>query len=484
MVEENKPESEENFASMLENSEAGGQKLRPGDKVSGEIIAINNDNAFVNIGEKEDGVIETRDLLDENGNLAVKVGDTIEAYVTRLSSEGARLSRSASGAGTYLLEEAREAQIPAEGRVKATRKGGYDIEIMGKIAFCPGSQMEYVRPEDAESLIGKHMQFLVMRVENRGRNIVVSRRALLERDRKENLEKLLAEIKPGDFVDATITRMANFGAFAQLAPGVEGMIHLSELSWSRVENAEEAVSIGEKVKVKILNIEKDDKGRLKIGLSRKQAIEDPWDNVSERFKEGDVIEGVTRRLTPFGAFVELAPGIEGLAHVSELSWEKRIRHPEDVLQVGAKIPVKIKNIAPGEKKISLSVKDALGDPWLEAKETLKVGATIKGKIESRGQHGLFINVAPGVTGLMPASVIKSSQNAGALAKLNAGDELEAKVNRVDYGARRLTLMPIDGEIKEDEGSWREHATLAEPAQETGILGQALQKAFQNKQRRS
>lgn len=482
MAENEAPESEESFASMLENSETVSRKLKPGDKVTGEIISVNGENAFVNIGEKEDGVIEVRDLADENGNLAVKPGDTIEAYVLRISSEGARLSRSVNGAGVYLIEEAKEAGVPVEGRVKSVRKGGYDIELMGKTAFCPGSQMEYVKPEEAEGLVGKSMKFLIMRVENRGRNIVVSRRALIERERKENLEKVTANMNAGDFVDATITRLANFGAFAEIAPGVEGMIHLSELSWSRVESPEEAVSVGEKVKVKILKMDKDDKGRLKISLSRKMAIDDPWDSVSEHFKEGDVIEGVTRRLTPFGAFIELKPGVEGLAHVSELSWEKRIRHPEEILKPGEKVAVKIKNIAPGEKKIALSVKDAQGDPWLDAKDTLKEGAIIRGKVEARGPHGLFIEVGPGVTGLMPASVIKGAVDAASLNKLAAGDEVEARVSKVDYGAKRLTLIPKDAEARDEDVSWREHARDSAPAEETGIMAQALKKAMQKKQR--
>ena len=232
----------EDFAALLAEHDAVADRVHPGQKVTGTIIEISGDSVFVNIGIKIDGVMDRKDILDADGKETLAVGDTIELYVTGVSSQEIRLSRSMGGSGMAALEEARDAAVPVDGRVVATCKGGYTVEVLGKTAFCPGSQMDAAATGDAESVVGRTMQFVVLRVENRGRNIVVSRRALLERERQDNLEKLLASIKVGDTVEGRITRLAPFGAFMELAPAVEGMIHLSELSWSRVGAADEAVS--------------------------------------------------------------------------------------------------------------------------------------------------------------------------------------------------------------------------------------------------
>lgn len=226
--------------------------------------------------------------------------------------------------------------------------------------------MDSVSVADAEALVGRTMQFLIIRVENRGRNIVVSRRALLDRERQENLEKVLASLNVGDTVEGRITRLASFGAFMELAPGVEGMIHLSELSWSRVNSADEAVAVGDMVRAKLLSVSKDDKGRTRISLSRKKAEGDPWLQAADRLAAGTVVEGKVVRIAPFGAFVELLPGVEGLVHLSEMSWTKRVNKAEDVVNVGDVISVKIKEINVESRRISLSLRDAEGDPWQDA----------------------------------------------------------------------------------------------------------------------
>lgn len=268
-------EGSEDFAAMFAAQEAGTVRLQPGQKVTGTIITITGDSVFVDVGIKLDGIMDRKDILDAEGNESVAPGDSIEVYVVGTSAGEIRLSRSMSGAGMAALEDARDAGVPVDGRVTGTCKGGYTVSVMGKNAFCPGSQMDSVSVADAEALVGRTMQFLIIRVENRGRNIVVSRRALLDRERQENLEKVLASLNVGDTVEGRITRLASFGAFMELAPGVEGMIHLSELSWSRVNSADEAVAVGDMVRAKLLSVSKDDKGRTRISLSRKKAEGDP-----------------------------------------------------------------------------------------------------------------------------------------------------------------------------------------------------------------
>lgn len=388
-------EGSEDFAAMFAAQEAGTVRLQPGQKVTGTIITITGDSVFVDVGIKLDGIMDRKDILDAEGNESVAPGDSIEVYVVGTSAGEIRLSRSMSGAGMAALEDARDAGVPVDGRVTGTCKGGYTVSVMGKNAFCPGSQMDSVSVADAEALVGRTMQFLIIRVENRGRNIVVSRRALLDRERQENLEKVLASLNVGDTVEGRITRLASFGAFMELAPGVEGMIHLSELSWSRVNSADEAVAVGDMVRAKLLSVSKDDKGRTRISLSRKKAE---------------------------------------------------------------------------------------GDPWLQAADRLAAGTVVTGTVESRSQFGLFVSLAPGITGLLPAGVIKNAKNSGEFSKLDKGDSVTLVVQSVDTTARRISLAPegMEEASAAEDKSWKQHTSSAPKDAGMSIMAQALQKALQNK----
>lgn len=480
MAEEKAGEMEENFAQMLEDHEAARNSLEKGQKVSGKIIAISGDDVFLDLGLKEDGVMDIHDLPDKAEGGKAGPGDEVGGFITDISPQGIRIARSMSGAGVAVLEDAMAAGLPVEGRVKGACKGGYQVELLGKTAFCPGSQMQAGLSD--EELVGKSLPFLVSRVENHGRNIVVSHRALAERERRENLEKLLAELKPGDIRDGKVARFAPFGAFIELAPGVEGLAHISELGWARVEKPEDVLALGDNVRVKILGMGEDDKKRLRISLSLKQAMEDPWNSAQEKFQNGDIVTGKVIRFAPFGAFVEIAPGIDGMVHLSEMSWEKRINKPEEALELSQEVQVKIKDINPESRRISLSLKDAAGDPWQGAPEQLPVGAKVKGRVESRAQHGLFISLLPGVTGLLPASVIKASPLAADLNKLQAGDEIEVVVSNIDPVARRISLAPLNPKAaeRENDNSWKSHMRSGEGSREKGLMAQALEKAFKQK----
>ena len=388
-------EGSEDFAAMFAAQEAGTVRLQPGQKVTGTIITITGDSVFVDVGIKLDGIMDRKDILDAEGNESVAPGDSIEVYVVGTSAGEIRLSRSMSGAGMAALEDARDAGVPVDGRVTGTCKGGYTVSVMGKNAFCPGSQMDSVSVADAEALVGRTMQFLIIRVENRGRNIVVSRRALLDRERQENLEKVLASLNVGDTVEGRITRLASFGAFMELAPGVEGVIHLSELSWSRVNSADEAVAVGDMVRAKLLSVSKDDMGRTRISLSRKKAEGDPWQDADQRFAAGTVVTGT---------------------------------------------------------------------------------------VESRSQFGLFVSLAPGITGLLPAGVIKNAKNSGEFSKLDKGDSVTLVVQSVDTTARRISLAPegMEEASAAEDKSWKQHTSSAPKDAGMSIMAQALQKALQNK----
>ena len=476
-------ENQEDFATLFAAQEASATRLQAGQKVTGKIIAITGDSVFVDVGIKVDGVMDHKDILDADGKEMVAPGDSIEVWVVGVNAHEIRLSRSMSGSGMAALEEACQSGVPVDGRVVATCKGGYTVEVLGKTAFCPGSQMD-TAAGDADAMVGRTMQFVVLRVENRGRNIVVSRRALLDRERQDNLEKLLATVKVGDTVEGRVTRLAPFGAFVELAPAVEGMIHLSELSWSRIGAADEAVAPGDMVRAKLLSVSTDDKGRTKISLSLKQAEGDPWLTAADRLTVGSVVEGKVTRLAPFGAFVELLPGVEGLVHLSEMSWTKRVNKAEDILAAGDTVNVKIKDINAETRRISLSLRDAEGDPWQDAAQRFPVGSVVEGTVESQSKYGIFVTLAPGITGLLPAGVIKNAKKNAEFSGLDKGDSVKLVVQNLDTAARRISLAPEGVELaeKSQDTEWKQHARTSSGTQGggLGIMAQALQKALQNK----
>lgn len=479
-MEENKNESFEELLAQ-QGPAAASEKLYAGQKIRGKVIAVSGDSVFIDIGMKQDGVMDRSEILNDAGEETVAPGDEIEAWVVHLSSQGARLSKGMIGGGAEALEDAKDNGIPVEGKIIGPCKGGYQVEVLGKKAFCPGSQLDMPAGAAPDSLVGQNFQFLITRVENNGRNVVVSRRALIERERKENLDKLLSELNIGDIIEGQISRFAAFGAFVELMPSVEGLVHISELSWSRVGSPDEAVSIGDKVRAKVVGIAKDEKGQSRISLSIRKAQDDPWLNVGEKFSLGDIVEGKVSRLAPFGAFIEIAPGIEGLAHISELSWEKRISNPEEMLAAGDRIQVKIKELHPDSRRISLSVRDAQGDPWQDVEEKFPVGLAVKGTIAEKSPHGLFVTLAPGITGLLPKGAINKA--AGDIAKAGAGDSIDVQIRSIDPSSRRISLIPASTEAKEPEDtSWKKHVGAPDKTggRDFGIMAQALRKAFDKK----
>ncbi|MDR0826447.1 MAG: 30S ribosomal protein S1 [Desulfovibrio sp.] len=476
------------FAEMLARQEgetAPGRGLEQGQRVSVRIVAITADTIFVSTGEKVDGIVE-REEMEKDGELLCAVGDTLDLYVVNAGPQEVRLSRILRGAGSLTaLEQARENGLPVEGKVLALIKGGYAVDIMKRRAFCPQSQMDLHPSSDPESHVGQLYPFLITRLEKNGRNIVVSRRSLLEREQMENRETLLADIKAGDVREAVVTRFAPFGAFLELAPGVEGLAHLSELSWSRVGQAEEALSIGDRVRVKILEIETDKK-TPRISLSLRQAADDPWAGLAERLQAGDIVGGKVVRLAPFGAFVEVLPGIEGLVHISELSHEKRILKVEDAVSPGDMVSVKVKEVDAEKRRVSLSLRDAAGNPWDGVQESLPLDAEISGSVERHSPYGIFVCLSPGLVGLLPKSALHNSPAGKSLERLPAGAEIKVRVKEIDGERRRISLVLADAGAGQDaallEKDWKKHVPKTPPAPAVGSLGLALQAALQKKKK--
>jgi Ribosomal protein S1 len=477
-------EGAEDFAAMLAAHDTASNRLQPGQKVTGTVIAITGDSVFVDVGIKVDGIIDRKDILDAEGNESVKPGDSLEAWVTGVSSQEIRLSRSMSGSGVAALEEARDAAVPVDGRITAVCKGGYTVDVLGKQAFCPGSQLGVATSEDAAEVVGRSMPFLVIRVENRGRNVVVSHRAIVERERAEQLDALLESLKPGDMVEGKITRFAAFGAFMELAPSVEGMIHLSELSWSRVGAPDEAVSLGDTVRAKVISISKDSKGHVRISLSRKQAEGDPWQDVTTRLESGTVVSGKVVRLAPLALLWSFCPVLKALCIFLNCRGQSAWPRPKTCLRRAKSFRLKIKEINLENHRISLSLRDAEGDPWKEAAQQFAVGSTVSGTVESRTPYGLFITLAPGITGLLPAGVIKNSKQGNQYSKLDKGDTVTLTVQNLDTSARRISLAPEGEQAAQpaEDKAWKQHTSAGSSNSGSGmnIMAQALQKALKNK----
>jgi small subunit ribosomal protein S1 len=326
--------------------------LTPGQKIKATIVGINDETTFLDVGGKSEGVLQSSEIRDGEGNFIHQMGDAIEVYFLQAkASEQLFTTSIGSGASNAHLEEAFRSAIPVEGFVKAEIKGGFEITLGGNVrGFCPFSQMGLRRVEDAsKEYLETHMKFQITRFEENGRNIVLSARAIQEAERAEMRDKLQETLEEGQTIEGVVSSIREFGAFVDIG-GIDGLIPISEIGWSRVENVEEYFTVGQKVQavIKKLDWEKD-----RISLSYKETQADPWDEAVNLFPEGTTHMGTVARLAQFGAFVTLAPGIDGLVHISKLGSGRRINHPREVLEEGQNIDVKVDTIDLAEKRISL-----------------------------------------------------------------------------------------------------------------------------------
>ena len=412
--------------------------------------------------------------MDDNQEFPYDVGDTLELYVVSMSEDEIRLSRALSGIGGYhMLKDAFDGAVPVEGKVIAQCKGGFHVEILKRRAFCPISQMDVKFVEDLEPYIGNTYSFLITRLEENAKNIVVSRRALLEEALEKERQAFYEKLVPGDVHEGTVTKLMPYGAFVELTPGVEGMVHISEVRWSRVENLEEVLNVSEPVTVRVLGIKDGNKpGIKKIELSIKQVQGDPWQTVGDKYNPGDMVQGTVARCMKFGAFVELEAGIEGLVHISEMSYTRRIHNPEDVVRAGETVTVLVKEIDPDRRRIALSIKDVEGDPWAQVLDDFRVGQNLSGTLEKKESFGCFINLKHGITGLLPKSKISAAGIDAAIDKLKEGQHLTVIIENINPAERKISLAPGDGEA---ETNWQQFSK--DESSSLGDLGEKLKQAL-------
>jgi small subunit ribosomal protein S1 len=336
---------------------------KAGDQVKGRVVAIGEDQVFVDLGGKAEGILDAASLRDAEGLISVAVGDEVTATVAGIEEDGTlrlgnQQARHLHGAAE--LEQAYRQQLPVQGRVTGVIKGGVEVQIAGQRAFCPASQIDIRFIEDLSEFVGQHLDFRVTKFEGgRHLNLVVSRRLLLEEEQRARAEATRASIKEGAVLQGIVTSLQDYGAFVDLG-GIEGMIHISELTFHRVKHPSEILSVGQALEVSVLRIDKTDNPKRpeKIALSLRVLSRDPWTEVAQQFPVGSRVQGQVTRLQPFGAFVELAPGVEGLIHISEMGAGKRIGHPQEVLSPGQAVEASVIAIDPANKRISLTLDEA------------------------------------------------------------------------------------------------------------------------------
>lgn len=414
-----------------------------GEKVKGNIVSIGSEFLFLDIGLKNEAMIARSEFLNDAGEVAVEKGAEVEAFVITANDEETVLSKkmSKSKADIQAFIDAMESKMPVEGRITGVNKGGFNVKVMGKQAFCPFSQIDNKFVGEPSDYLSKTLDFVISRVEKRGRNIVLSRLPLLEGEVKDKIDELYKKVESKEVISGKISKISSFGLFVDLGI-VEGLVHISEVSWDRAEDLESSFTVGQSVDCIILKIEeKEPLKDSRISLSIKQMGSNPWETVSEKFNTGDVVEGTITRLAKFGAFIQLIPGVEGLIHNSEMAWDRKVRHASEIVKEGDKVTITILEVNMEKKSISCTLKDSAADPFAGIDEKFPVGSKATGTVASETKYGFFIDLNDELTGLLVHQNI-SKDKKGSVKK---GDSIEVNIDSIDKSSRRISLSYGDVE---------------------------------------
>jgi small subunit ribosomal protein S1 len=428
--------SSEDFAALFEAS-VKARRFEKGQTIEGTIVAIGAEVAFVDVGGKGEATIEVSELKDADGKLEAAVGDRVQAVVLSTTG-GLTLSRRlAHGAATARqLEDAFHTGLPVQGKVEGAVKGGYEVRIGGLRAFCPFSQIDTLRNTDPATHQGQVYEFRITEYKDGGRNLVVSRRALLEEQQQASAAEVRQSIVAGAVVTGRVASVLDFGAFIDLGGGVQGLLHVSEMGWSRVSDISQIVTPGEQITVKVLRVDEDKK---KISLGLKQLTDDPWSKVHLTYDVGQVLTGRVTRLAEFGAFVELEPGVEALAHASTFPPTGRSDGWSHAVAVGMVGTFEILSIDVEKKRIGAAMVPEGSARAAGATSAIYPGARIIGKVERHEKFGVFVFLAPGRTGLMPLSETGVAREADIARTFTVGSDVEVVVLEVDPAGRRIRV---------------------------------------------
>ncbi|ARC89526.1 30S ribosomal protein S1 [Rhodovulum sp. MB263] len=411
-----------------------------GSVVRGKIIAIEAGQAIIDVGYKMEGRVDLKEFSNPGEAPEVTVGDEVEVYLDRVENARGEAVISRDKARREeawdRLEKAYAEDQRVEGAIFGRVKGGFTVDLGGAVAFLPGSQVD-VRPvRDAGPLMGLKQPFQILKMDRRRGNIVVSRRAILEESRAEQRAEIIGKLNEGDAVDGVVKNITEYGAFVDLG-GVDGLLHVTDMAWRRVNHPSEILSIGETVKVQVIKINKETH-RISLGMKQLQA--DPWDTVEAKFPLGTVHKGRVTNITDYGAFVELEPGVEGLVHVSEMSWTKKNVHPGKIVSTSQEVDIMVLEIDTAKRRVSLGLKQTMRNPWEVFSETHPVGTEVEGEVKNITEFGLFIGLDNDIDGMVHLSDLSWDQRGEeAIQDYRKGDVVKAVVTEVDTDKERISL---------------------------------------------
>ena len=436
------------LASMLNNTT---NKLKAGEIVKGTILAISGNDVLVDIGYKAEGSVPVSDFKDEE----IKIGGTCDVLICSLETRSGMVDLSKSKADEKLRWEALLNKYTEgctiNGLVTGKVRGGLTIEVDGITAFLPGSQIDVEPIHDMDEYVGKTLELKLLKINNERRNLILSRRELIEERVAEQKRELLASIQIGQHRTGKVKNITDFGAFIDLN-GLDGLLHITDMSWGRVKHPSEVLKVGDELEVVVLDVDLD---RERVSLGLKQTQKNPWDGIEERYPIGAKFHGKVVNLAPYGAFVELEPGIEGLVHISEFSWTKRVAKASDVLKVGDEVDVAILSIDTVNQKIALGIRQTEENPWDTVQKRYPIGSRVKGKVRNFTSYGAFVEIEDGIDGMIHVSDMNWTRKINHPSEmLQKGQEVEAVVLEIDVEQQRISL----GLKQASEDPWSSIAT--------------------------
>ena len=446
--------SREDFAALLEES-FGSSELQEGSVIKGTVVGIEKDLAIIDVGLKTEGRVALREFAGPGRQAEIKIGDSVEVYLERvenalgeavLSRDKARREESWGK-----LEKAFQNNEKVSGVIFNQVKGGFTVDLDGAVAFLPRSQVD-IRPiRDVSPLMNVPQPFQILKMDRRRGNIVVSRRTVLEETRAEQRQELVQNLEEGQVIDGVVKNITDYGAFVDLG-GIDGLLHVTDIAWRRVNHPSEVLNIGQSVKVKIIKINHE---THRISLGMKQLLDDPWQGIEAKYPVGARFKGRVTNITDYGAFVELEPGIEGLIHVSEMSWTKKNVHPGKIVSTSQEVEVQVLEVDPVKRRISLGLKQTMRNPWEVFVETHPVGSIVEGEVKNKTEFGLFLGLDGDVDGMVHLSDLDWKRpGEQVIDDYKKGDMVRAQVLDVDVEKERISLgvKQLDGDPFAEAGA--------------------------------
>jgi small subunit ribosomal protein S1 len=429
----------ENFASLLEESFLG-QPTFEGQVITGTVVSVDGDFALIDVGLKSEGRIPLKEFAAPGRSPEVKIGDTLDVYVERYEDRDGQVMLSREKAkreeSWTLLEKSFQANQRVTGIIFGRVKGGFTVDLSGAVAFLPGSQVDIRPVRDIGPLMGSPQPFQILKMDRSRGNIVVSRRAVLEETRAEQRSELIESLKEGQVLEGVVKNITDYGAFVDLG-GVDGLLHVTDIAWKRINHPSEALHIGQSVKVQVIRFNSETQ---RISLGMKQLEADPWEGVAQKYPQSAKFTGRVTNITDYGAFVELEPGVEGLVHVSEMSWTKKNVHPGKIVSTSQEVEVMVLDVDPQKRRISLGLKQTMENPWQRFVDKFPQGTEVEGEVKNITEFGLFVGLSGEIDGMVHLSDLDwEKPGEQAIQGFKKGDRVKAKVLDVDVEKERISL---------------------------------------------